>query len=47
VWGALNKQMDVSSYKDIRQGQYDAAVTFLEEWRQAVAGKQLPDGEEQ
>jgi outer membrane murein-binding lipoprotein Lpp len=47
VWGALNKQMNVSSYKDITQGQYDAAVTFLEDWRQAVAGNQLPGGEEQ
>jgi len=47
VWGALNKQMNVSSYKDITQGQYDAAVTFLEDWRQAVAGKRLPGGEEQ
>lgn len=47
VWGALNKQMNVSSYKDITQAQYDAAVKFLEEWRDSVAGKQLPDGENQ
>jgi dsDNA-binding SOS-regulon protein len=37
VWGALNKQMNVASYKDIRQGQYDAAVAFLEDWQRTLS----------
>lgn len=38
VWGALNKQMNVPSYKDITQDQYNAAVKFLEEWLATLQG---------
>jgi hypothetical protein len=37
VWGALNKQMNVASYKDITQDQYDAAVRFLEAWMHTLS----------
>lgn len=44
VFGELYRRFGVSSYKIIRQEQYQAVLTFLEKWRKAVQ-KDMPVAE--
>jgi len=47
VFGEIYRHFGVTSYTHIPLDRYADVLEFLEEWRQAVAGKQLPGGEEQ
>ena len=39
IFGELYRRFKVSSYKRIRQEQYDAVLAFLDEWRTATTGE--------
>jgi hypothetical protein len=40
VFSELYRRFGVSSYKAIRQEQYEAVLSFLEEWRQRISSGQ-------
>lgn len=43
VYGELHRRFGAASYKHIRQEQYDAVLSFLDDWRDAaVAGQEFP-----
>jgi hypothetical protein len=44
IWGEIYRRWGVPDYKHIQQGQFQAVLDFLEEWRQAVlaAGETAP-----
>lgn len=48
VFGAIYKNFGVSSYKLIRQGQFEAVLKFLSDWRKSVdnTGKLLPPSQQ-
>ncbi len=47
VFGEIYRHFGVTSYTHIPLDRYAEVLEFLEDWRQAVAGKQLPASEEQ
>ncbi len=42
IFGEIYRRFGVSSYKRIRQGQYEAVLAFLDDWHKAVQQGQLP-----
>jgi hypothetical protein len=43
IFGELHRRFGAASYKHIRQEQYDAVLSFLDDWRNAaVAGQEFP-----